>query len=194
MPELVPRNTSVSNEESSRVSDRMKAARIAGRRSGHQDPLHGSARRGAAHPGRFLERRVHVAEGRDQEDRQQGGPAGDAHEDQAAVGEDVERAACPPRRTAAGAGADSGSPSGGSAAGPSRAPCPGAERRTRGSAGTRAGSGTGQSVRAMIQASTTARASASTARTVESQTVVQRICHDVRLRHHGERGADRLHR
>ena len=34
MPELVPRNTSVSNDESSRVSDRMNAARIAGRSSG----------------------------------------------------------------------------------------------------------------------------------------------------------------
>ena len=34
MPELVPRNTSVSKEDSSLVSDRMNAARIAGRRSG----------------------------------------------------------------------------------------------------------------------------------------------------------------
>ena len=34
MPELVPRNTSVSNEDNNRVSDRMNAARIAGRSSG----------------------------------------------------------------------------------------------------------------------------------------------------------------
>ena len=46
MPELVPRNTSVSNDESRRVSDRMNAARIAGRRSGTR--MRATVRRGEA--------------------------------------------------------------------------------------------------------------------------------------------------
>src|SRR5437879_4479342 len=175
MPELVPRNTSVSNDESRRVSDRMKAARIAGRRRGtrirttvrpgeapHIRADSSSAasmfrKAGTRKMVRSVAQPVTLTKIRPPYEKISSGPVS-------------------PSKNGNWRRSRLRDPVGGlsSRAHPSTLPRSGKknERISRNSSRFR----NGQSVRAMIHARTTARASASTARTVDSQTVVHSIC------------------
>src|SRR6266478_3520204 len=176
MPELVPRNTSVSNEESSRVSDRMNAARIAGRSKGtrirtivrlgeapHIRADSSSAasmlrKAGIRKIASKVAQPVTLTKIKPPYEKMSSGPVSPAKNGRSRSSW-FRYPFCGLRRSAQ----------------PSTLPSRGKknDRISRNSSRLR----NGQSVRAMIHARTTASASASTARTVDSHTVVQRICH-----------------
>src|SRR6267143_442526 len=176
MPELVRRNTSVSNDESSRVSDRMNAARIAGRSSGTR--IRTIVRRGEA---------PHIRA--DSSSAASMLRKAGIRKIARSVAQPVTLTKIKPPYEKISSGPVSPAKNGSRrrswfrypfwglrrSAQPSTLPSSGKknDRISRNSSRLR----NGQSVRAMIHARTTASASASTARTVESQTVVQRICH-----------------